>query len=109
MNIRIVVASMVTFVILLGVMSYIADKGYDKVILKIEAQRQKTKEQQKMLNQYMRENLKDLGASSEIYGKNINEMIQEEYPDFLINKQKRLHIPYGNIFLWLPSAVWQPE
>lgn len=87
-NMRIAVVSMVTFVVLLGVISFVADNGYDKVIPKIEAQKQKAKEQQLVLNKYMRENLEDLGASLETNGEDINEFMQGEYPDFQLSARQ---------------------
>ena len=61
-NLRIVAASMVTFVLLLGVMSYVTDRGYDKIIPGIEQQKQKALEQQQKFGKYIQQDLEDLGA-----------------------------------------------
>jgi len=81
-NIRIVLASMVTFVLLLGAMSYVTDKGYDKIMPKVEEQKQRALEQQKALNDMMQKGLNDMGVASESFNGEINDMIKQEYPDY---------------------------
>ena len=66
-NLRIAAASMVTFILLLGVMSYVTDKGYDKVKPKIEEQKQKALQQQREFGKYIQQDLQGMGAPPSAY------------------------------------------
>jgi len=81
-NIRIVLATMVTFVMLLAVMSYVTDKGYDKIIPKVEAQKQRALAQQKALNEMMQEGLNDMGVAAAPNAFDTNDMPNQEYANY---------------------------
>ena len=81
-NIRIVVASMITFILFLGVMSFVTDRGYDKIMPIIEEQKQKALEQQKLLSELTQKNLEDLGISPSVYLDNMESRLKEEFPDY---------------------------
>jgi hypothetical protein len=76
-NIRIIIASIVTFILLLGVMSYVTDKGYEKIKPKLEEQKEKALNQKKELSDMIRSQMEDLGVSIT----DMDENAGDDFPD----------------------------
>jgi|GEM_PF-2973582 len=80
-NLRIAVASTVTFVVLMIVWTNFVDKGYDKIRPKLEEQQQRALDQQREFSKIIREDMAELGATPMGRMANMNQLMSEEIPD----------------------------
>lgn len=67
LNPRILIASAASFILILAATNYVTNTGYDKVMPKLEEQKQMIIERQKLFSGYIQEDLEDIGASTRDY------------------------------------------
>ncbi len=76
MKIRTVVASMISFVILLLMLSFAANRGDEKIRPKLEATQNRIAEQSDLYKKLIARDMEDLGATADQNGGSINEMLE---------------------------------
>ena len=81
LNPRILIASMASFIMILAAMNYVTNRNYDKMMPKLEEQKQKAAEQQEVFARYIQKDLENLGDSPGDYGVALIPPVPGEYPE----------------------------
>lgn len=95
LNPRILIASAASFILIFAATNYVTDRSYDKSMPKLEEQRQKIIERQKLFAGYMRKNLEDLGASPEDFEATLPP-VPGQYPEM-----EKIPIQYRPVGTWM--------
>jgi hypothetical protein len=95
-NPRILIASAASFILILAAVNYVTNTGYDKIMPKLEEQKQKIIERQKHFSGYIQEDLEDIGASTRDYETASLPQVPGEYPEV-----ERAPMPRRPVGTWM--------
>jgi hypothetical protein len=82
MKIRTAVASTVSFLMLMSMMSFLANQGYNKVAPRLEEQKLQSEQNMKKIKQLVQNNLADMGTPVLYSEESVDDFLQKNFPGF---------------------------